>query len=495
MATLMPTKGDITEIGFGILAIRETTQGIRKALGKEIKRDKKATKKKEGFLRRLFTKKKKAESEKLIEAKKPKNLIGKGVGAVAAAGKSFMERILGAAGALLVGFLVVNIPKIIEEIQKIVGWLKNVKEWVDNIIDKVKAVSSVIIKTVKDWISGIKKQFGFEEEKDEVEKQMDELNKSVETLSKDWNADQERLKKDIEKAEKEGRASVEGLPKNDQEFTEVSNVRQNKVIELQQKRDSGEIDEKQYEIEVNKVYEINKNENNKDQQILKNQIDRNTMSPAEFFGTNEFSDSEEIDTDIKPIDLNTNNNSNESEIKLDNKIVPVEVEKVDNSDTDKEIVVNKTKKKRSNIYRKSSATARFTPPGFGYDGYSKEEAKEEFLALHQNDSRSTTQNFDYQQLEVLLHDKFKVNTDAIQVEGADAIKFLKGMKYADEMNLIGPTGGRIVTVPIDIPKKEINTGGPNNLGELDVDNESSSSVVVVAENPIKKINQFNKHFS
>jgi len=270
MATLMPTKGDITEIRFGILAIRETTQGIRKALGKEIKRDKKATKKKEGFLRRLFTKKKKAESEKLIEAKKPKNLIGKGVGAVAAAGKSFMERILGAAGALLVGFLVVNIPKIIEEIQKIVGWLKNVKEWVDNIIDKVKAVSSVIIKTVKDWISGIKKQFGFEEEKDEVEKQMDELNKSVETLSKDWNADQERLKKDIEKAEKEGRASVEGLPKNDQEFTEVSNVRQNKVIELQQKRDSGEIDEKQYEIEVNKVYEINKNENNKDQQILKN---------------------------------------------------------------------------------------------------------------------------------------------------------------------------------------------------------------------------------
>jgi len=83
----MPTKGDITEIGFGILAIRETTQGIRKALGKEIKRDKKATKKKEGFLRRLFTKKKKAESEKLIEAKKPKNLIGKGVGAVAAAAK------------------------------------------------------------------------------------------------------------------------------------------------------------------------------------------------------------------------------------------------------------------------------------------------------------------------------------------------------------------------------------------------------------------------
>lgn len=33
MANLMPTKDDILEIGVGILAIRETTQGIRKALG------------------------------------------------------------------------------------------------------------------------------------------------------------------------------------------------------------------------------------------------------------------------------------------------------------------------------------------------------------------------------------------------------------------------------------------------------------------------------
>ena len=75
MATLMPTKDDVLEVGVGILAIRETTQGIRKALGKEVKRDKKASKKKQGFLRRLFTKKKKEDAEKMIEGKKKKNFI------------------------------------------------------------------------------------------------------------------------------------------------------------------------------------------------------------------------------------------------------------------------------------------------------------------------------------------------------------------------------------------------------------------------------------
>ena len=69
MATLMPTKDQALEIGAGILAIRETTQGIRKSLGKEVKRDKAASKKKQGFLRRMFARKKKADAEKMIEAR------------------------------------------------------------------------------------------------------------------------------------------------------------------------------------------------------------------------------------------------------------------------------------------------------------------------------------------------------------------------------------------------------------------------------------------
>ena len=270
------------------------------------------------------------------------------------------------------------------------------------------------------------------------------------------------------------------------------------IIKLQEQRDSGEITQSQYETGVNNLYQAEET-NTDDFQIIDNQIDRNTMSPAEFFGTNEYGDggdgvNDEINTNVDGFDdkVNLEKNGEKSNLELssDNNGGVNFVSTQKNSDTDK-----KETKPKTVVYRKSGATARFTPPGHGYDGYSKEEAKEEFLALHQNDSRSTTQDFDYQQLEVLLHAKFKVNTNAVQVEGADAIKFLKSRQYKDEMNLIGPTGGKIVTVPIDIPKKEINTGGLNNLGELDVDNESSSSVVVVAENPIKKINQFNKHFS
>ena len=173
MATLMPTKDQVLEIGAGILAIRETTQGIRKSLGKEVKRDKAASEKKQGFLRRMFVRKKQQDAEKMIEAKKKKNFMGKGVTAVASAGKSFVERLFGAAGALLVGFLVVNLPKIIEEIRKLVEWLQSIKEWFDGFIDKVTGVSEVIINTVKEWISNIKETFGFEDKKDEIEKQIE----------------------------------------------------------------------------------------------------------------------------------------------------------------------------------------------------------------------------------------------------------------------------------------------------------------------------------
>lgn len=491
----MPTKDDILEIGVGILAIRETTQGIRKALGKEVKRDKKATTKKQGFLRRMFAKKKKEDSEKMIESKKKKSFIGKGVTAVAAAGKSFMERLFGAAAALLVGFLVTNLPKLIEEIQKVVEWLKNVKDWVENFIDKVRGVSKVVISTVKDWISGIRKQFGFERQKDEVEKKMDELNKTAQSLNKDWQKDQERLKKDIEKAEKEGRESVEGLPSSQTDVVEESNDRSTQIQQLQEQRDSGEITPGQYQKKVNEIYEPS-DESSDDFQTINNQIDRNSMSPSEFFGTNEFGDSDNTNLD-ETLSVNTEVESlGDTNIKKEESVVTADNNGGVNfvgTNTNTEVVENKPKKKM-NVYSKFGTTARFSPPGYGLDGLSKEEAKTLFVELHNNDRRSSGENFDYQQLEVLLHDKFNVNTSAMQIEGTE--EFLKNFKRRfkpDEMNLIGPTGGKVVNVPIEIPKNKINNGGKTVVANSSQEGEMAE--VIISSNPIKKINQFNRHFS
>ena len=496
MATLMPTKDQALEIGAGILAIRETTQGIRKSLGKEVKRDKAASEKKQGFLRRMFARKKKADAEKMIEAKKKKNFMGKGVTAVAAAGKSFVERLFGAAGALLVGFLVVNLPKIIEEVEKIVDWLKGVKEWVDNFVDKVTEVSDVIINTVKEWISNIKEMFGFEEKKDEIEKQMEEGKKVAETLEKDWNADQERIKKDIENAKKEGERIVDGLPKSDQEVVAESNERVNQITALQEKRDSGEITQQQYEAEVDKLYQNENIGDSKESQILSNQIDRNELSPSEFFGTNQYGDggtsdtNEEINTDLEKLDdkINLDSTNEKKDLSLQNN------GEVNFVSTSKETSTENNEEPKVVVYHKFGETMRFSPPGLGVDGLTKEEAKKEFLRLHNKHPDFTgDEEFDYRALEIVLHDKFNVNTSSVQVEASE--EFIQNMKKnykPDEMNLISPTGGKTIVVPVDTSQSGINKNGTKVISSGS--EEGTTAVVEISTNPIKKINQFNRHF-
>ena len=492
----MPTKDQALEIGAGILAIRETTQGIRKSLGKEVKRDKAASKKKQGFLRRMFARKKKADAEKMIEAKKKKNFMGKGVTAVAAAGKSFVERLFGAAGALLVGFLVVNLPKIIEEVEKIVDWLKGVKEWVDNFVDKVTEVSDVIINTVKEWISNIKEMFGFEEKKDEIEKQMEEGKKVAETLEKDWNADQERIKKDIENAKKEGERIVDGLPKSDQEVVAESNERVNQITALQEKRDSGEITQQQYEAEVDKLYQNENIGDSKESQILSNQIDRNELSPSEFFGTNQYGDggtsdtNEEINTDLEKLDdkINLDSTNEKKDLSLQNN------GEVNFVSTSKETSTENNEEPKVVVYHKFGETMRFSPPGLGVDGLTKEEAKKEFLRLHNKHPDFTgDEEFDYRALEIVLHDKFNVNTSSVQVEASE--EFIQNMKKnykPDEMNLISPTGGKTIVVPVDTSQSGINKNGTKVISSGS--EEGTTAVVEISTNPIKKINQFNRHF-
>ena len=492
----MPTKDQVLEIGAGILAIRETTQGIRKSLGKEVKRDKAASKKKQGFLRRMFARKKKQDAEKIIEAKKKKNFMGKGVTAVAAAGKSFVERLFGAAGALLVGFLVVNLPKIIEEVEKIVDWLKGVKEWVDNFVDKVTEVSDVIINTVKEWISNIKEMFGFEEKKDEIEKQMEEGKKVAETLEKDWNADQERIKKDIENAKKEGERIVDGLPKSDQEVVAESNERVNQITALQEKRDSGEITQQQYEAEVDKLYQNENIGDSKESQILSNQIDRNELSPSEFFGTNQYGDggtsdtNEEINTDLEKLDdkINLDSTNEKKDLSLQNN------GEVNFVSTSKETSTENNEEPKVVVYHKFGETMRFSPPGLGVDGLTKEEAKKEFLRLHNKHPDFTgDEEFDYRALEIVLHDKFNVNTSSVQVEASE--EFIQNMKKnykPDEMNLISPTGGKTIVVPVDTSQSGINKNGTKVISSGS--EEGTTAVVEISTNPIKKINQFNRHF-
>lgn len=478
-------KIDLTLVSSAILAIRETTQGIRKSLGKEVRRDMKAGRDKKKSLRGIIENKKKKESEELIEAKKP-NILTKGVGAVAKVGKSFLQRIFGAAGAFLVGFLVMNIPKIIEEIEKVVEWVKKIGSWIQPLIDKLKNITKVIVDAVEGFIDKIKELVG-QKDKDEIEKQLEEGAKVAETLEKDWNADQEKIKKDIEDAKKEGERIVDGLPKSDQEVVAESNERVNQITALQEQRDSGDITQQQYEAEVDKLYQSENIGTTSNSQILGNQIDRNELSPSEFFGTNEFGADDtdlEINTDLE---------------KLDDKI------NLDSTNENKDL-----------------STTISHNPGLGYNPFgeeggstyedNKEKKKfkvikgEQHITIEQLEREIAAGETKIQKMKDEGRNERKIAFEEKQVDiKKQELKDLKAgkppsgfTKYKiieaiekEEKNLVSD-GGKVVTVPIDIPKnekKKVTTTVASKGGNGDAE------VIVVAANPIKQINHFNRHFT
>ena len=79
------------------------------------------------------------------------------------------------------------------------------------------------------------------------------------------------------------------------------------------------------------------------------------------------------------------------------------------------------------IYHKSGKSMKFSPPGIGVDGLTKEEAKAYFLELHnKHPDLNFDEEHDYEALEIVLHDKFRVNTSSIQVDAPE--EFIKNMK-------------------------------------------------------------------
>ena len=244
------------------------------------------------------------------------------------------------------------------------------------------------------------------------------------------------------------------------------------------------------------MYENENIGDSKESQILSNQIDRKELSPSEFFGTNQYGDggtsdtNEEINTDLEKLDdkINLDSTNEKKDLSLQNN------GEVNFVSTSKDTSTENNKEPKVVVYHKFGETMRFSPPGLGVDGLTKEEAKKEFLRLHNKHPDFTgDEEFDYRALEIVLHDKFNVNTSAVQVEASE--EFIQNMKKnykPDEMNLISPTGGKTIVVPIDTSQSGINKNGTKVISSGS--EEGKTEVVEISANPIKKINQFNRHF-
>lgn len=484
---LIDAKDALQTISFGLLSIRQTTQGIRKALGKEVRRDKKATQKKQGFLRRLFDNARKKDAEKLIEAKKPKSFLSTASANIMSAGSSFFERILKAAGIFLVGYLAAKLPIIIKKIQEVVDWVKNVAGFLKPFVDGVLSVSRTIANTVSEWITGIKKDNNWTEDGDAVEAKMKELNESVETLNKDWLTLQDKIKLDIEKAEKEGRESVEGLDQETQDTVEATDNRSSQIIDLQEKRDSGELNDEQYLIELNKIY---------------NQTMDNETSTMQNFDANEgetivASSRTQDRIDALQVQLKDMPVGSQGWLTGKRRTILNEIKELEQQ---RELELASTNSS-------SSTNSNDTIIKDGAQVVTREMTKEDWVTYRNKRAKTynNSNNVDVKVRMINMVNKanYELGLPNITTPSLKSKEFLahKVPIITNDLKVDGilksdaslkSVSGRTIEIPIDTNEIAINNGSKTTV----VNNGSGSGqVVVIAENPLKQLTKYNRHFT
>ena len=272
MKNLIPTKEALDIVDFGLLAVRQTTQGIRKSLGKSVRADLTRNTRITTLENVIADNRKKNEQENKLELlKQPmKNLTG-GVRGAMAGTKSFFGGLLRAAGALLLGFLVEKLPEIIYYGQKIASIIKDTYDGAVQFIENIKNVFSEIVDIVNQGVENIK-NFDFTDSEGKLQREIDEAQSAVEKTKTDFNTTIDKVGTTIEEMRTAGanefnkiRAGM-GLPpvsptevqgENATEQKPVvtqtpENVR-SKINDLKKRLRSGEITDEEFQEEMVQV--------------------------------------------------------------------------------------------------------------------------------------------------------------------------------------------------------------------------------------------------
>ena len=272
MKNLIPTKEALDIVDFGLLAVRQTTQGIRKSLGKSVRADLTRNTRITTLENVIADNRKKNEQENKLELlKQPmKNLTG-GVRGAMAGTKSFFGGLLRAAGALLLGFLVEKLPEIIFYGQKIAKIIKDTYDGAMQFIDNIKNAFSEIVDVVEQAVENIK-NFDFTDSEGKLQREIDEAMDAVEKTKTDFTGTIDKVGDTINEMREGGREEINKIRSNmglspitEPEVTGGSveqeenqppatpeSVRES-ILDLKQRLDSGEISNEQYREEFKNI--------------------------------------------------------------------------------------------------------------------------------------------------------------------------------------------------------------------------------------------------
>ena len=480
---LIPAKDALKVVSFGLASIRETTHGIRKSLGKDIRRARKAKVDKRNFFQRAWDAARKKNTEGLIESKQKKSFIGGSVESISQGKDGFFNKVVKAVGWLLIGYLGQKIPQLIENIKKVFAVIQSLSNFIGTFVGDVINIGKTLVGLIGEFVKQIK-EFNFD--KGAIEQKFKEFTGSIDTLGKNWDENYAALTDSIEQFRKDGEAAIAG---------DIAGPQTESLVKLQQQRESGELTEDQYKEEVIKLYKPYGE--NKDgtailvdpvqEQIDKNQKDRNTMSPAEFFGTNEYGDKDDKDLTLND-QIDTSDDSSD-----DNSSVDVNY-KVDLTEQKGEVKLAKTK----NVF-KAKTIEQYTGPEYTQERYNE-------MVANKENSRKV--NFYERKLvaynkllypgttgmPLTINDKTFNPGDTGYVEAFKTVKSKISMSRVNnnkDTNL-KVDEGKLVKIPINISKSNLN----NNQSLVSSNGSSSASIIVVNnKNSLNSLKRLERHYT
>ncbi len=183
---LIPAGEAFDIISFGVKAVQETSQGLKKSMQLRIQQQKNIQKDQKIDAARLLNKKKNVEKEKALEAQ-PKD-AGKGgmAKSVKESAGGIFNRIMTAISSVVIGWLIDKLPKIFEWVTNAVKAIKPLIKAVRTVFESVFKAMSGIFDAAEGFLKG--------DELKKIPKDTDKVGKDFEALEGDL-ADQ---RKDID---------------------------------------------------------------------------------------------------------------------------------------------------------------------------------------------------------------------------------------------------------------------------------------------------------
>ena len=261
----MPTAEAFNIMNYGLSAILETTRGLQKAFEKRAEREQKLEEEKKIDAARLLSKQKAEGKEKELEQKGKSG--GKTGGKIKEMAKKGGLRIMTAIVAIISGFLINNLPKIMKFLEKVMDVLKGFWKIAGPIFETLFNIISPIVEGLAKLVMGTVDSGDAEKQLQKNKSEMEEAEESLKNTKKGLEENIENTKKDIDDTKKDLQKRVD----KGQTPEEIVKEKTGKEVKMKGESEKEE-DKVKQKNDVKEKQETLKKETKEKQVVMKEEI-------------------------------------------------------------------------------------------------------------------------------------------------------------------------------------------------------------------------------